>query len=288
MTTTELKTESLRATLRPDLGAGIAGLWLHGVPVLRSIDDAAALEGPRASGCFALVPYSNRIGWRRFTWQGRAYELRANFQGEDRHAIHGSAWLRAWDVVETDAARATLRFAQTPDEHWPFAFEVTQRFELLGNALRIELDLRNTDTVVQPAGLGWHPYFPKRSASRIHIECHTRWERDDTTHLPTRRVPQRGIDAEVRHLDFDHGFEGWGAAGHGHARVRDELLSITVASSLEHLVVFTPPQRPYFCIEPVSHAINALGAEDPIALGVHALEPGAAMHAWMTIEAAPR
>ncbi len=274
----------MHAALRPDLGASIAGLWHDGEPVLRSIDDAAALEGPRASGCFPLVPYSNRIGWRRFAWQGREYTLAANFGDDNPHALHGCAWQRAWRVVDADATRATLAYAHAPDTHWPFAFEVEQRFELGDGGLRVEMTLRNADTAVQPAGLGWHPYFPKRAASRMHVECHTRWDRDDTTHLPTRRVPQRSIDAEVRHLDFDHGFEGWP----GHARVRDERFSIRIASSLEHLVIYTPPQKPTFCIEPVSHAINALGSDDPVALGMRALAPGESMHAWMSIDVQPR
>ena len=70
-------------------------------------------------------------------------------------------------------------------------------------------------------GLGWHPYFPKRPRSRLHIELTDRWE-SDASGLPTRRVPQPGIDADVSHLAFDHCFEGW----RGPARIRDEKLRV--------------------------------------------------------------
>ena len=273
----------MRAALRADLGGSLAGLWMDTTPVLRSVEPDT-LEGPRASACFPLVPWSNRIGFGRFTWQGRTHELAMRGLPGQQHAIHGTAWQQAWQVVDADATHATLRCTHAGDAYWPFSFEATQRFALHDAGLRVELDLRNTDAAVQPAGLGWHPYFPKRASSRIHIECEARWERDATTLLPTRRVAQRGIDAEVRHLDFDHGIEGWP----GHARVRDELLAVTIASSLPHLVVFTPPQQAHFCIEPASHAINALGSDDPIALGMRALAPGETMQAWMTIDAARR
>jgi aldose 1-epimerase len=52
--------------------------------------------------------------------------------------------------------------------------------------------------------------------------CSGRWESDDATGLPTRRVPQTGIDGDVRHLAFDHCFDGW----RGAARIRDEKMSL--------------------------------------------------------------
>jgi aldose 1-epimerase len=283
VSTIQLQSGPMRAALRADLGASIAGLWLGDVPVLCSVAPHD-LQGPRDAGCFPLVPYSNRIARRRFTWQGREHELAANFGAAYPHSIHGSAWQRAWSVEHADERSAVLRFVQTPDAHWPFAFDAEQRFELSDTSLRIEMALRNTDAATQPAGLGWHPYFPKRGTSRIHVECSACWERDAATHLPTRRVPHRGIDAEVRHLDLDNGFEGWP----GSARVRDEQISIAITSSLAHLVIYTPPSQPHFCIEPVSHAINAIAMDDPAAHGIVALEPGATLQAWMRIDAAPR
>ena len=71
----------------------------------------------------------------------------------------------------------------------------------------------------QPVGLGWHPYFPKRPRSRLHIELSDRWD-TDATQLPTRKVAQPGIDSDLSHLDFDNCFEGW----RGPARIRDETL----------------------------------------------------------------
>ena len=36
-------------------------------------------------------------------------------------------------------------------------------------------------------------------------------------------------------------------------RIRDERLSLRLTSSLSHVVVYTPRDRDYFCVEPVSH-----------------------------------
>ena len=65
----ELQAGALRLALRPDLGGCVAGLWHADRPVLHSFEPEA-LTGSRPSACFPLVPYSNRIGRRRFHWQG--------------------------------------------------------------------------------------------------------------------------------------------------------------------------------------------------------------------------
>lgn len=271
-----------RLALRPDLGGSIAGLWLDGRPVLRSVEPQG-LQGPRQSGSFALVPYSNRVAHRSFEWKGRACTTAANFGADNPHSLHGSAWLQSWDVVADDAQGVELCCVQSPDAHWPFAFDVRQRFELDDKGLTVRLSFTNTDRRAQPVGLGWHPYFPKRSRSRLHIECAGRWENDPATHLPTVHVAQRGIDADVRHLDFDHCFDGW----QGTARIRDEAMAVALSSSLRHVVVFTPPTRDYFCVEPVSHVNDAVHAPDPVARGLRDMAPDETFEAWMRIEAHP-
>ena len=176
--------------------------------------------------------------------------------------------------------RRNWALTHVANAHWPFNFDATQSFELSANTLTLRMTLTNIDARTQPAGLGWHPYFPKRSRSRLHVECSQRWESDPGTQLPTRRVTQGGIDGEVRHLDFDNCFEGW----KGPANLRDEKLALKITSSLPYLVVFTPPSRDYFCVEPVSHVNNAIQMADPAAHGLVALPAGETMEAWMTIE----
>jgi len=273
----ELHAGDLRLALRPDLGGCMAGLWRAGLPVLRSTEPAQ-LAGARTSGCYPLAPYSNRLGYRRFRWLGREHTTQPNFD-DNPHSVHGVAWQRAWQVVASTPAAATLRYRHASDAHWPFDFELDQHFELDAGALQARLRFTNLAAQAQPAGLGWHPYFPKRERSRLHIELSERWD-NDATGLPVRRVAQPGIDATVAHLEFDNCFEGW----RGAARLRDEKLSLRLTSSLRYLVVFTPQSKPYYCVEPVSHVSNAIHMTDPMAHGLATVEPGQVLEAWMRLE----
>ena len=245
--------------------------------MLRSTE-AADLASSRVAACYPLVPYSNRLGYRRFRWLGQDHTTAPNFD-DNPHSLHGVAWQRAWSVIESSSTTAELQYTHTSDAHWPFAFDVRQRFVLTPGALEVHLVFHNRAASTQPVGLGWHPYFPKRSRSRLHIELTDRWE-SDASGLPTRRVLQPGIDGDVAHLAFDHCFEGW----KGPARLRDEKVSVKLSSSLPYLVVFTPALREYYCVEPVSHVNNAIHMSEPAAHGLRTVAAGATLDAWMRLE----
>jgi len=275
----QLRVGALRLALRPDLGGSIAGLWLGDLPVLRSTA-AAALETSRLSGSFPMVPYSNRIGFQRFEWMGQSHTTTRNFDGNP-HSLHGVAWQRPWAVVASSDTSVELLYRHEADAHWPFAFESRQRIDLTARSLTLHMDISNIDTRVQPAGLGWHPYFHKRAGSHLQVGLNGRWD-SDAAGLPAHLLPQAPFDADVCALDVDNVFEGWP----GHAQIRDEAVIVSLSSSLPYLVIFTPQNKPYFCVEPVSHISNAVQMADPAAHGVRALAPGARFEAWMKLDIA--
>jgi aldose 1-epimerase len=272
----ELHAGALRLAVRPDLGGCIAGLWHNGTPLMLSAEPGA-MQASRPSASYPLVPYSNRIGHRRFRWNGQEYTTAPNF-GDNPHSLHGVAWLRSWELRSVSNTALVLHYQHEPDEHWPFAFDVEQRFSLTPTQLTVQLAITSAAPVSQPVGLGWHAYFPKRARSHLRANVTHRWE-SDATQLPTHKVSQPGIDGSVAELDFDHCFDNW----HGPAHIRDEAFSLQLNSSLHHLVVYTPRDKSYFCVEPVSHVSNAIQMANPAQHGLITLLPGETVEAWMTL-----
>ena len=275
----ELHAGALRLAVRPDLGGCVAGLWHRNTPILRSTAPAA-LDSVRLAAMFPLLPYSNRLGYRHFRWHAHDYTTQPNYP-DSPHSLHGIGWQRPWQIVASSAYELVLGLEHAGDADWPFAFSARQYFALSADAFSVRLQLTNRAGVEQPVGLGWHPYFVKRPRSRLHVEVSSRWD-SDATLLPVRKVEQPGIDSDVSHLDYDNCFAGWS----GPVRIRDECFSLRLASPLPYLVVFTPPKRDFFCVEPVSHVSNALNMAEPARHGVVALPPGETMEATMTLEVA--
>jgi aldose 1-epimerase len=280
----ELKAGSLRCELQPALGGSIAGLWLGTLPVLRSTP-ANQLQSSRLSGCYPLVPFSNRIGQASLQWQGTQHPLVRN-DGDQPHAIHGVGWQRPWAVLDSDETSAMLAYEHRADAAWPFAFDCSHTYRLRPTGLEMVLALTNQSDQPAPAGLGWHPYFTKRSASHLRFRAEGRWEMGPDK-LPTRRTQASGIDADCAGLDVDHCYDGWD----GVAELRDEAMRVRVLSGLGRVVAFTNASRPYVAIEPVSHVNNAVhlyAAGLPAAdLGLVVLAPGESMMAQMSIEVEP-
>ncbi|MGF1954201.1 hypothetical protein, partial [Lactococcus lactis] len=96
---------------------------------------------------------------------------------------------RPWDIVSSSVLEVVLKLSHPGDADWPFPFEATQYFTLTPQSLHVEMVIVNTGDVVQPVGLGWHPYFTKRARSRLHIELEGRWDAD-AAELPVRKVAQ--------------------------------------------------------------------------------------------------
>jgi aldose 1-epimerase len=273
---------SLRCEIKPELGGCIAGLWLGDIPVLRSTP-ASALVSVRLAGSYPLVPFSNRVGHATLKWQGTSHPLVQN-NGPEPHAIHGLGWQRPWQVLDQDDQLLMLACEHRADVSWPFAFDASQTFRLSGNTLELTLSMTNQASTPAPAGLGWHPYFVKRSHSHIAFEAAGRWEMSDEK-LPTHRQPSRGLDTDCASLDVDHCFDGW----RGEVLLQDDLLRTRITSTLDRLVVFTNGTRDFVAIEPVSHVNNAInlmqaGAGRAEDLGVRVLAPGESMSVQMNIQ----
>jgi aldose 1-epimerase len=278
-----LSSASLRCEIKPELGGCITGLWLGDTPVLRSTP-AGELVSVRQAGSYPLVPFSNRIGHATLKWRGTSHPLVQN-NGPEPHAIHGLGWQRPWQVLDQDEQVLMLACKHQDDASWPFAFDASQTFRVHGNELELTLSMTNQSAGPAPAGLGWHPYFVKRSRSRIAFEATGRWEMSDEK-LPTHRQPSRGLDADCAFLEVDHCFDGWRGVVH----LRDEKLHTRIASNLSRLVVFTNSTRDFVAIEPVSHVNNAInlmqaGAGHADELGIRVLAPGESMSAQMSIRA---
>jgi aldose 1-epimerase len=272
-----LQNDSLRCVLRPDLGGSIASLCFQGIPILL---EAKQQNSVRDMGSFPLVPFSNRVAKAQLQWQGTHHPL-VQLGAIDEHAIHGIAWQKPWQVLDTASDFAMLSYEHKADQSWPFAFDVSQTFKLSKDALHMTLSVTNQAPTAAPMGLGWHPYFAKREGMRLQFAATSRWD-VGLDMLPTQQIALDGVDADCQTLNVDNCFEGWG----GSAVLSDPELSVQVDSNLPRLVVFTKPSKNAVAIEPVSHTSNGFNQTEPELLGVRILQSGESWSVQMSISVA--
>ncbi len=294
----DLKIETLshgayRLDLAPELGGIVTAFSSTDKGAERQWMRVASREDVRREGalhasCYPLVPFSNRIAHGRFNYEGRDVALPPD-PLLPPHAIHGHGWRAVWDVAERSGSSILLKFRYGPDT-WPWSYEATQRFTLEETGLRVEMTLLNLSQTTMPAGLGLHPHFPISEKVQVHAKVAAAHLGDETL-LPVAKsrdhdaiAPLASGESLPRGLDLC--FEGWDGVAEIRWPEEGRGLRISADGPLRHLVVFSPPGQDFFCVEPVSHCVNAVNLS-PLEWGetglVH-LAPSAVLSASILFE----
>jgi aldose 1-epimerase len=292
MADTVLENAHWRVVVDPAEGVGLragsaradsAGAWLPVFP------DARETATGLGMASFLMAPYSNRIRSGRFIFRGTRHHLRR--AGD--HAIHGDVRHRAWRVTELESWGLVAVFVweeqQEPGPvNWPWPFDMTLTLELDGRVFRHEVTLTNRADEPAPAGFGFHPYY-RRSLTRpgepVRLRAPVRgvFPDSDIRCIPggPAEPPAPGVDfSEERPLEPENDMDLCAAGWSGAARIAWPESGLALRSEasdvFSHLILFNPPGKPWFAVEPVTHAndgVNLLerGVPDH---GVRVLEPG--------------
>ncbi len=296
-----LENDQLRLVIDPAAGASVValerrwvGTWL---PILRPTPAADLAAGnSSAMASFVLVPFSNRVRDARFRFAGETFALKPNTP--EGHAIHGDVRKRPWTVAARSAECLRCEFASRDhsDIAFPVPYEVALEARLEADTAVLELVLRNVGTTAMPAGLGHHPYFRRTLLDPgEQVALAATWTGVYEGLLPegpprtlhaaedfarSRPVPTRG---------FDHCFAGfagqarmvWPGSGIGLDLCADPVFS--------HAILFTPPDQPFFAVEPVSHVndgFNLMERGVP-GTGVVVLAPGEELSGRISFRVGP-
>lgn len=271
-----LRNGRLALELAPHAGGSVVRFTCDGGDLLRpmSVEAMASGKGDDAA-LYPLVPFSNRIANGRLVFEGETFQLARNWPGVS-HPMHGDGWARAWEVVRSDGASAEINYhheREGAQGGWPFRYRARQSYRLDDDRLTVGIALDNLEDRPVPAGIGLHPFFVRHADTVLSCRTQAVW-RADAEVLPVERiaVPADWDFACGRRVDevaLDNCFDGWD----GRATIawpgKRLRLDLEAGAPFRHLVIYTPPGKPFFCVEPVSHANGQVG--------LSALAPGATL-----------
>jgi len=254
--------DDLTLRLNPELGGSVESFLQGNTPILRS-----ALPGPASplnQAAYPLVPFSGRIDHGQFDFDGRSVTLPSNMPPEP-HAIHGQGWQSAWQVKSHHDHVATIVFDYSGSD-WPWRYRAEQTFELSAGALNLTMRLQNLANTPMPAGLGWHPFFPKDDA-QLTANVELIWPNgSDAISQPpiySNEVEMLNSGIPVRDLALDNAFTATSAGTQMRWGRCSRTISLQATDNLGHLIIYTPTEEDFFCVEPVSHAPNSLNSALP-------------------------
>ena len=261
--------------LDPAAGGSVSSLKHRDLDILRpSPERIGPAFDARQYSAFPMVPFVGRIHDGRFNWGGETIVLHANMPPEP-HAIHGHGWQDCWKVLSHSKTAATLVYAHSSDA-WPWDYEAQQTFKALADGMSVTLSVTNHSASAMPAGLGWHPYFDRTEAI-LRVQTVETWSSDEASGresccaVQQRENLSRGRVVESLNLDtsFRVGSKKMEMSWPTHSVIM-ESDPIFIGAT-----IYVPPNEPYFCAEPISHAPNAVNSARPREeTGLQVIEPG--------------
>lgn len=239
-----LRSGDASVAIDPVNGARLASLRIGDHELLLGADEPVG--GAMGWGCFPMVPWAGRIRHGRFVADGTEVQLPL---GMPPHAIHGTTYLRSWDV------EGPGRFATDLGDPWPWRGRATHDVELSPRSLTMTIGVHAGETM--PVTAGWHPWFHRTIGGadvEIDLPAERMWRKDD------EGIPD-GTLVEPPPGPWDDCF----TALIGPVALRwPGVLELLVESDCEHVVVYDEVDRAV-CAEPQSAPPDAHNLGDDLA-----------------------
>lgn len=274
----------LRLELDPCAGGAVSKLTHRDLDVLRPAPDRVGPAfDPTKYSAFPMVPFAGRIQNARFNVGNNDIGLHANFPPET-HAIHGHGWQDVWKVEAQTKTSATLSYHHEGDA-WPWSYKAHQTFRLTDKRLTVDLSVENLSDTPMPAGLGWHPYFSRQGATLIVPTTHL-WSVDAETGANTPSLIKITDDLSRARIVDQMTLDTTYSVSPGSIEINWPTHGVSIKSDavFGHATVYIPADQDYFCVEPISHAPNAVNSdiEDEVT-GLNWLAPGQTLSGKITL-----
>lgn len=242
---------------------------------------------PTRSGNPILFPFPNRIRDGKYTWQGSTFELPTNDPAR-KNAIHGFVCRSPWRLVEqgadAEAAWVVGEFQASRDGSaaqalWPADYLIRVHYRFEGRKVRLSATMVNTDKKDLPYGLGYHPYFRVDpfggEETLITVPARKYWPLDGNLpmgeRLPVdgprdlrqdRRCGDLQVDDVLADLEISgRNEEGLAVIGSLRHPALPRKLEVLAGPEFREVVVFNPPHRQAFCIEPYTCTTDAINLQ---------------------------
>jgi aldose 1-epimerase len=334
--------EFLSATLLPGRGMNMLQITAYlpqkgevnllASPTLETAGKLLTGIGADASGAESLamgaaieIPWASRISGLPTSdgkslstvWHGERFILptdaKDSYGAGGVMAAGGLLLKRAADSVESNVMpdggeTHTVFHSGDFDGHWPSMTEVTTSVELSGKAIDLRITARNTGTVPEPIGIGWHPRFAilsgRRGQMMLRLPQGLRAEVKDrrTGQLSGRLVPVEGTEydfsgpdgAQLGALNLDDTFVHLrtelmedGPVAELRDPASDYGLRLTaMTSTIKAIRVYAPLDGSFISIEPQFNYDDPFGKEwnKDEDTGMVMLQPGQSTQWRMRLE----
>lgn len=267
-----LENPKVRVAIDPENGCGLLSLAVKKDDRWLDLSPNDRMQPGQKQCSWLMAPYSNRIENGVFRFEGREYKLRNGAS----HAIHGDARTRPWKIESqrSDFLHCSLRTSDFTDFNWPWPMELRLEFALEENVFTQRLSMRNLGTSTMPAGFGWHPYYLRTITQPdepvlMQMNCAGVYPDTNGNCIPSGPAAKPAPDFDFskataipRDRKYDHCFSGYDGKGAIKWPKSGVKIQYDCSPNVTHLVFYSPPDKPWFAVEPAANANNGVNLLD--------------------------
>lgn len=254
----------------PDYGMNLCRFVVDGHCIIDYEPEAVKHD---FSGTPLLYPTPNRVFHGVFRHDGTEYP---QVKRGKRILSHGLMYDEPFDGVRVTEAGESISISAHKDftsgdglyEAFPFRHRLEVSYTLSAEGVRFDYTIQNLDIKPLPYGIALHPYFIKldgEEGTQLRAPFTHAYENIKEDLIPTGKlldIQGTALDISswrsVGSLDLDTVYTG-NTGGHAAIRYTRLGLEVKLVASPEftHMVVYTPPGAPFFCMENQSCATDA-------------------------------
>lgn len=164
-----ISNEQVQAEILPDFGGTVAHLRIRGTDVLRMDEGLLGVSNTLAGGVPVLFPFVSATPGNAAEFRGGNYPM----------PPHGFVKDLPFEVLREEPAACEIRIRSSvvTRHFYPYDFELRLVYEVMDNALKTTMIVKNSDTADLPFAAGFHPYFltPDRTKTRFSFGLKEYW-----------------------------------------------------------------------------------------------------------------
>jgi aldose 1-epimerase len=265
--------QGMEVKVAPAAGSNLFSWKVDGVELLAQPPQLADLKDQR-TGTPLMFPTVNRVRDAHMVFEGREFSFEPN---NGKNFIHGLARRRPFQVGPVETKGASAASAQVfldwdekqPDfARFPLKHRLTLTYTLRKASLQIGYRVDNQGDARLPFGFGLHPYFHIPAGREgVTVTAPLEKRMDAVEFLPTGNLlPVAKTDYDLRKprplsaLALDDVYVGMTPDKTAAFTLAETGLRVQLGGTADftHLVVYTPPDKPFFCIENQTSSTDAV------------------------------
>jgi aldose 1-epimerase len=167
-------------------------------------------------------------------------------------------------LIDHSEHKAIIEYKHAPDE-WIYPYTIRQIFEITQDMkLNIDFEITNDGNEDMPYGLGHHFFFPRTPETMVSANIDKFYTSDEDV-MPKDLIPppeecNLSYGVLVDKVNMDNTFTGFSGDATIDWPEFDAKLHINADNEMGFLVVFSPKEENFVCVEPVTNITDAFNA----------------------------